>query len=193
MNKYKIQVFGWESVFHTYQVNKKGVEVINQILDDNETQDLSEVWDEIYDNLNLVGKEELSISRPNLDMETLLFKVLNENGEEEGEFFGEDIYDQMDIDSTYSSDHDFYNIEPKEVDGAVIIIHEENKGGIFEFYVESEDTPQYEDFSYSSGYIENDLFITEFVSEILFKGKVCKPEEFLDNEGKSKNVYMCIV
>jgi len=40
MNSYIIQVFGWESVFHTYQVGSEDVKVINQILKDNNTQDL---------------------------------------------------------------------------------------------------------------------------------------------------------
>ena len=190
MNSYKIQVFGWESVFHTYQVDKEGVEVINQILKDNETQDLSEVWEEIEYELDLVGKEQLSICRPNLNLERLSFIVYDADGEEDNYFFGEDILEHTDIDPNYSSDHDYHVVEPKEMGGAVIVVHEENKGGIFEFYVESEDTPQAEDFSYTVGFIENDLWVWEYVSEIFYKGNLCKPEEFLDNDGKSKNVYM---
>lgn len=190
MNSYKIQVFGWESVFHTYQVDKEGVKVINQILKDNETQDLSEVWEEIEYELDLIGKEQLSICRPNLNLERLSFIVYDADGEEDNYFFGEDILEHTDIDPNYSSDHDYHVVEPKEMGGAVIVVHEENKGGIFEFYVESEDTPQAEDFSYTVGFIENDLWVWEYVSEIFYKGNLCKPEEFLDNDGKSKNVYM---
>ena len=190
MNSYKIQVFGWESVFHTYQVDKEGVEVINQILKDNETQDLSEVWEEIEYELDLIGNQDFSISRPNLQLENLSFIVLDEDGEEDNYFFGDDILEHSDIDPNYSSEHDHYLVESKEVGGAVIVVHEENKGGIFEFYVESEDTPQAEDFSYTVGFIENDLWVWEYVSEIFYKGNLCKPEEFLDNDGKSKNVYM---
>ena len=190
MNSYKIQVFGWESVFHTYQVDKEGVKVINQILKDNETQDLSEVWEEIEYELDLIGKEQLSICRPNLNLERLSFIVCDADGEEDNYFFGEDILEHTDIDPNYSSDHDYHVVEPKEMGGAVIVVHEENKGGIFEFYVESEDTPQAEDFSYTVGFIENDLWVWEYVSEIFYKGNLCKPEEFLDNDGKSKNVYM---
>ena len=190
MNSYKIQVFGWESVFHTYQVDKEGVKVINQILKDNETQDLSEVWEEIEYELDLIGKEQLSICRPNLNLERLSFIVYDADGEEDNYFFGEDILEHTDIDPNYSSDHDYHVVEPKEMGGAVIVVHEENKGGIFEFYVESEDTPQAKDFSYTVGFIENDLWVWEYVSEIFYKGNLCKPEEFLDNDGKSKNVYM---
>lgn len=190
MNSYKIQVFGWESVFHTYQVDKEGVEVINQILKDNQTQDLSEVWEEIEYELDLIGKEQLSICRPNLNLERLSFIVYDADGEEDNYFFGEDILEHTDIDPNYSSDHDYHVVEPKDMGGAVIVVHEENKGGIFEFYVESEDTPQAEDFSYTVGFIENDLWVWEYVSEIFYKGNLCKPEEFLDNDGKSKNVYM---
>ena len=190
MNSYKIQVFGWESVFHTYQVDKEGVEVINQILKDNETQDLSEVWEEIEYELDLIGNEDFLISRPNLQLENLSFIVLDEEGEEDNYFFGEDILEHSDIDPNYSSEHDHYLVEANEMGGAVIVVHEENKGGIFEFYVESEETPQAEDFSYTVGFIENDLWVWEYVSEIFYKGKLCKPEEFLDNDGKSRNVYM---
>ena len=191
MESFKIQGFGWESVFHTYQVNKEEVEVINKILKDNETQDLSEVWVDVEYELDLIGKQELSITRPNLHLENLSFIVLDQDGEEDNYFFGEDILDHSDIDPNYSSDHDYYVLEPEDTDGAVIVVHEENKGGIFEFTVESEETPQAEDFSYTTGYIENDLWVLEFVSEIFFKGKICKPEEFLDNNEKSKNVYLC--
>lgn len=190
MNSYRIEVYGWESVFHTYQITNEDVQVVKRILKDNNTQDLSDVWEDIESELDLVGKEQLSICRPNLNLERLSFIVFDADGEEDNYFFGEDILEHTDIDPNYSSDHDYHVVEPKEIDGAVIIVHEENKGGLFEFYVESEETPQAEDFSYSYGFIENDLFEVDFVSEIFFKGKLCKPEEFLDNDGKSRNVYM---
>ena len=122
MNSYKIQVFGWESVFHTYQVDKEGVKVINQILKDNETQDLSEVWEEIEYELDLIGKEQLSICRPNLNLERLSFIVYDADGEEDNYFFGEDILEHTDIDPNYSSDHDYHVVEPKEMGGAVIVV-----------------------------------------------------------------------
>ncbi len=59
MESFKIQVFGWESVFHTYQVGSEDVKVINQILKDNNTQDLTKVWEDIEYELNLIDKEEL--------------------------------------------------------------------------------------------------------------------------------------
>ena len=132
----------------------------------------------------------MSISRPNLDLTHLSFIVLDEDGDEVNYFFGDDIIEHSDIDPNYSSDHDYHVIEAKDMHGAIIIRHEENKGGIFEFTVESEEIPQAEDFSYSYGFLENDICEWEFISEIFFKKKLCKPEEFLDNNEKSRNVYM---
>ena len=164
--------------------------VIKQELNEALTPEEEKELEEIEYELDLIGKEQLSICRPNLNLERLSFIVYDADGEEDNYFFGEDILEHTDIDPNYSSDHDYHVVEPKEIDGAVIIVHEENKGGLFEFYVESEEVPQAEDFSYSYGFIENDLFEVDFVSEIFFKGNLCKPEEFLDNDGKSRNVYM---
>ena len=66
----------------------------------------------------------------------------------------------------------------------VLFVSASNKGGLYEFHIESDEVPKPEDFSIVTGIIEMLDVYYEFIEHVYFKGEKLEIEEWLDNRGK---------
>ena len=100
-----------------------------------------------------------------------------------------DLYDHVgdddDIEEMYPYEN--YIALPEFLDDTdnVLLIVDENKGGLFECSFESDETPKTSDFSLMGGTIETPDGDYDFISRVFFKDKELEAEDWLDNRGKA--------
>ena len=70
----------------------------------------------------------------------------------------------------------------------ILLIYDENKGGLGIFEIESNELPKPEDFTYRGGSIGTPEYDLDFVAQLFFKGKLIEPIDYLDNRGKASTV-----
>jgi hypothetical protein len=70
----------------------------------------------------------------------------------------------------------------------VLLIVDENKGGLFECSFESDETPKASDFSLMGGTIETPEGDWDFISRVFFKDQELEADDYLDNRGKAATV-----
>lgn len=199
MKKYKLEVYGWEMEAVGHSLTNEQVEQIKETLDVNEYDELIEArWDFEDDGIldDMYNPDLFHMSAP-MDNGSTFFVVKDEEGNEVLTFEDKDcgdIYDNVGDDDVIETNYPYvsYLAIPEDMDGVenVLIVVDENKGGIYEMEFESEEVPTAKDFSYQSGSVDTPEGDWDFISRIFFKDKQLEIYDHLDNRGKASTAQI---
>lgn len=192
--KYKLEVYGWsmESIGHS--LNDEQLEKVDILMRDNNSDELWEVRHLLEDEIiiDIWDPDMFHMSAPFYNG-SLFFKVVDENNNTIIEFEEKDLGDAYenvgDVDSIYP--YESYLASPHyRNDGVenVLLIIDEQKGGIYEMEFESDEVPTPQQFSLMGGSIDTPEGEWDFVSKIFFKDTDLEITEWLDNRGKAATV-----
>ena len=198
MSKYILKVYGWEMEAIGHSITDEQVERIQEIMEDN---GYDELW-EVRNNGNLEEDVIDDIYNPDLfhtsgpmDNGTISFTVeldgetiLEFDGKEANNFW--DVMDMTDDEIEELYPHISYLAIPEHMENVdnLLIIIDENKGGIWEMEFESDEVPTPKDFSWQSGSVDTPDGDWDFVSRIFFRKQLLEVADHLDNRGKASTV-----
>jgi hypothetical protein len=201
MAKYVLNVWGWEMEAIGHSISDEQVERIQEIIDDNEYDELWEVrnnGDLEEDVIDDVYNPDLFHWSGPMDNNTVFFTVEDEKGEKVLEFDGKEtndfwevMYETMTDDEIEASyPHVSYLAIPEDMEGVdnVLLIIDENKGGIWTMEFESDEVPTPKDFCWQSGSVDTPDGDWDFISRIFFKKQLLEVDDHLDNRGKASTV-----
>jgi len=194
--KYKVEFFGWEMDAQGYSLDDMQVEQVRDLMEDNGAEELWEVRSEMEDiGIDIWDEGDLfHISKPFYN-HSFWGRVMDEDGnvvlEIDYKDLG-DIYDHVGDDDEIEEKYPYENYIalPEFLDDTdnVLLVVDENKGGLFECSFESDETPKSSDFSLMGGTIETPEGEWDFISRVFFKDRELEPEDYLDNRGKAATV-----
>lgn len=184
--RYKLNCYGWEAEFIGKTLTNEQVKEIKKL---KEEKGVDELW-KISFNLEDLGIDVwdgdlFHLSKP-LHNETTCFEVEDENGNivlKLGVNETSDIYETIEGFDEYNS----YDAFPKEGENVLIII-DENKGGLFYCEFESDELPVAANFACSDGSVDTPDVDWDFVDSVFFKGNKLEVADYLDNSGKGATV-----
>lgn len=197
MAKYTLKTYGWEMEAVAHSLTDEKVEQIQNLVEENEYDSLTECrWDlEELAIIDDIYNPDLFHMSAGMDNGTMMFVVEDEEGNEVLKFDIKetaDIYEHFgdDIDPDKEFKYIGYNAIPEDLDGVenVLIIIDENKGGLHEYVFESDEIPQPNDFTYMGGSIDTPDGDWDFVSRVFFKRQLLEIEDHLDNTGKASTI-----
>jgi hypothetical protein len=194
--KYTVEFYGWEMDANGFSLNDTQVQQVRDLMEENDVEELWEIRSEMEDlGIDLWNEGDLfHISRPFYN-DTFWGQVKDENGNVILEINYKDLgdlYDHLgdddDIDEKYPYEN--YIAIPEFLDGTdnVLLIVDENKGGLFECSFESDTVPTSSDFALMGGSIESPDGDWDFISRVFFKDQELEPEDYLGNSGKAATV-----
>lgn len=197
MAKYKLEVYGWEMEALAHSITDEQVERIQEIMDENEYDDLTEArWDLEDEGVldDMYNPDLYHVSGP-MDNNTVFFELYNESGEKILTFdYSEvgDIYDNVGDDDVIEADYPYQShlAIPEDMEGVdnVLALFDENKGGIWEMNFESDEVPTAKDFSYQGGSVETPDGDWDFITRVFFKDQLLEVSDHLDNRGKASTM-----
>ena len=191
--KYRVEFYGWEMDAQGYSLDDMQVEKVRDLMEENGVEELWEVRSEMADiGIDVWDEGDLfRVSKP-FYSDTFWGKVFDEDGnvvlEIDYKYLGE-LYDHVgdddDIEEKYPYEN--YIALPEFLDDTdnVLLIVDENKGGLFECSFESDELPKTSDFSLMGGTVDTPEGDWDFISRVFFKDKELEPEDYLDNYGKA--------
>lgn len=191
--KYTVKFYGWEMDAKGFSLSDMQVQQVKDLMKENDVGELWEIRGEMEDiGINLWDEGDLfNILKPFYN-DTFWGQVKDENEnvvlEIDYKDLG-DIYDHLgDDDEQYS--YESYMAIPKFLDNTdnVLLIVDENKGGLFESSFDSDTVPTSSDFYLMGGSIESPDGDWVFISRVFFKDQELEPVDYLDNSGKSSTV-----
>jgi len=193
MAKYKVEFYGWEMEAQGYSLSDEQVEQVRELMEDNGYDELWEIRSEMEDiGIDIWDEGDLfHVSKPHYNA-TFWGKVFDEDGNVVLEIDYKDLGDMYDyigdddkIEELYPYEN--YIVLPEFLDGTdnVLLVVDENKGGLFECSFESEELPKTSDFSLMGGIVETPEGDWDFISRVFFKDIELEPEDYLDNYGKA--------
>lgn len=188
--KYKVKTYGWSFESIGISLTDEQVEIIKQKMEDEGYDELHELrfeLDELLD-IDIWGGDLFHMTKP-FNNHSFYFQIEDENGEVVKEFGIRDVPNPNDV-----YDEPIYttiNAIPTS-DGVknILYIIDENKGGIFEFEIESDEIPNEQDFSYINGVIETPNGDWDFIDNIVYKSEICEIVDYLDNTGKASTIEL---
>jgi len=193
MAKYKVEFYGWEMEAQGYSLSDEQVEQVRELMEDNGYDELWEIRSEMEDiGIDIWDEGDLfHVSKPFYN-DAFWGKVFDEDGNVVLEIDYKDLGDMYDyigdddkIEELYPYEN--YIVLPEFLDGTdnVLLVVDENKGGLFECSFESEELPKTSDFSLMGGIVETPEGDWDFISRVFFKDIELEPEDYLDNYGKA--------
>lgn len=193
MAKYKVEFYGWEMEAQGYSLSDEQVEQVRELMEDNGYDELWEIRSEMEDiGIDIWDEGDLfHVSKPFYN-DAFWGKVFDEDGNVVLEIDYKDLGDMYDyigdddkIEESYPYEN--YIALPEFLDGTdnVLLVVDENKGGLFESSFESDELPKTSDFSLMGGTVETPEGDWDFISRVFFKDKELEPEDYLDNYGKA--------
>ena len=197
MAKYTLKTYGWEMEAVAHSLTDEKVEQIQNLVEENEYDSLTECrWDlEESGIIEDIYNPDLFHMSAGMDNGTMMFVVEDEEGNEVLKFDIKetaDIYEHFgdDIDPDKEFKYIGYNAIPEYLDGVenVLIIIDENKGGLHEYVFESDEVPQPNDFTCMSGSVDTPDGDWDFISRVFFKRQLLEIEDHLDNSGKASTI-----
>ena len=191
--KYTIEFYGWEMEAQGFSLTNENVEDIIELMEENGADELWEVRSELEDiGIDVWDSGDLfHISKPFYNG-TLWAKVMDEEGNVVLEFEEADMGDMYDhfgddddIDEMFPYEN--YVALPEFLDTTdnVLLIVDENKGGLMVSTFESDEVPTATDFSMMGGSVETPDGDWDFVSRVFFKNQELEAEDWLDSRGKA--------
>ena len=191
MSKYIIKTYGWSFEAIGITLTDEHVKLVKQKMEDEGYDELHELrfeLDELLD-IDIWDGDLFHITKP-FDNYKLQFQIKDEFDNTVKEFLITDTSNPNDV---YDNPVHTNIIAFPTVDGSknILFTVDENKGGIFEFEIESDEIPNEKDFSYIYGSIETPNGDWDFIDNVFYKNELCKVVEYLDNTGKSStiNIY----
>lgn len=193
MAKYKVEFYGWEMEAQGYSLSDEQVEQVRELMEDNGYDELWEIRSEMEDiGIDIWDEGDLfHVSKPHYNA-TFWGKVFDEDGNVVLEIDYKDLGDMYDYIGDDDKIEELYPYEnyialPEFLDGTdnVLLVVDENKGGLFESSFESDELPKTSDFSLMAGTVETPEGDWDFISRVFFKEKELEPEDYLDNYGKA--------
>ena len=119
------------------------------------------------------------------------FVIEDEEGKEVLKFDIQDVESLDNVIDDYYTHNGFeeYSALPNQ-DGPnnILLMIDENKGGLYYMNFESDDIPTPHDFTFTNGCIVTPEGDWDYIDKILFKGVELEIDDYLDNWGKSSNV-----
>ena len=196
--KYTVEFYGWEMEAQGYSVDDIQVDQVMELMEDHGADELWEVRSEMEDiGIDIWDTPDLfHVSKPFYN-DSFWGQVKDEDGNVVLEIdYSElgDLYDHVgdddDIEEKYPYEN--YIALPEFLDDTdnVLLIVDENKGGLFETSFESDTVPTSSDFSLMGGTIETPEGEYDFVSRVFFKDQELEAEDYLDNRGKAATVEL---
>ena len=193
MAKYKVEFYGWEMEAQGYSLSDEQVEQVRELMEDNGYDELWEIRSEMEDiGIDIWDEGDLfHVSKPFYN-DAFWGKVFDEDGNVVLEIDYKDLGDMYDYIGDDDKIEELYPYEnyialPEFLDGTdnVLLVVDENKGGLFECSFESNELPKTSDFSLMAGTVETPEGDWDFISRVFFKDKELEPEDYLDNYGKA--------
>jgi len=193
MAKYKVEFYGWEMEAQGYSLSDEQVEQVRELMEDNGYDELWEIRSEMEDiGIDIWDEGDLfHVSKPFYN-DAFWGKVFDEDGNVVLEIDYKDLGDMYDYIGDDDKIEELYPYEnyialPEFLDGTdnVLLVVDENKGGLFECSFESEELPKTSDFSLMGGIVETPEGDWDFISRVFFKDIELEPEDYLDNYGKA--------
>lgn len=185
--KYILKTYGWSAEFIGKKLTDEQVEQIEQIKEEN---GYDELWETRFDleslDIDIYDGDLFHVNKA-LDNDTMIFELEDENGNSVLSFGIGDIKTISSIDEDWD-DYVSYRGYPIEKGENIFLTVDENKGGIFEFEIESESTPTADDFTYCHGSVDFPDGDWDYIDRIFFKGQELEPSDFLDNWGKASQM-----
>ena len=196
MAKYKVEFYGWEMEAQGYSLSDEQVEQVRELMEDNGYDELWEIRSEMEDiGIDIWDEGDLfHVSKPHYN-DTFWGKVFDEDGNVVLEIDYKDLGDMYDYIGDDDKIEELYPYEnyiglPEFLDGTdnVLLVVDENKGGLFESSFESDELPKTSDFSLMGGTVDTPEGDWDFISRVFFKDIELEPEDYLDNYGKASTL-----
>ena len=201
MARYKLNVWGREMEAIGHSLSDEQVEKIQQIVEENGYDKLREV----RNNGNLEEDVIDDVYNPDLfhwsgpmDNNTVHFTVEDENGETVLEFDGKETNDFWEVMYETMSDdeieeqfpYESYLADPEGIEGVdnVLLIIDQNKGGIWTMEFESDELPTPKNFFWQGGSVGTPDGDWDFISRIFFKKQLLEVDGYNDNRYKASTV-----
>jgi hypothetical protein len=184
---YKLKTYGWSAEFIGKKLTNEQVEQIEQLKEEKGYDELSEVRFDLDElDIDIYDGDLFHVNKA-LDNNTMILVLEDENGNVVLEFNIEDINHISSINEDWD-DYISYTAYPTEEGENIFVTVDENKGGIFEFEIESDEVPTIEDFTYCHGSVDFPDGDWDYIDRIFFKGNEIEPSDFLDNNGKASQL-----
>lgn len=187
--KYTLNCYGWSGEFIAKEVTDEQLTKIKALMEENDTEDISDVRWGLQENeiLDIWSGDIFHMTKP-LQTGDMLFQLEDEDGNIVLEFNVTETQSVEDV----IEDFDDYNVYDLITDENrhIYFSVDENKGGIFQFEIESDTIPTAEDFAISAGNIETPESEWDFIDGIYFRGEKLEPTDYLDNTGKAATVNL---
>ena len=188
MKKYIIRFYGWEEEMQGYNLSQEQTDKLEEAVSSGKYESIDSMGMDIEEILGVdfFEGDAFSMSRANYLPDNTYIFVYDEN---ENELFSFDLNDMSDIED-HNEEYDYEDVTQiefvPEKGGVenVLFASSSNKGGLYEFHIESDEVPKPEDFSIVTGMIEMIDLYYEFIENVYFKGEKLEIEEWLDNRGK---------
>jgi len=193
MKKYKLNVYGWEMDVKGFSLSNEQTQEIKDHMDDGGYDDLADIiWDLEDYGVDVWSSDLFRHTAPFFNDSTL-FEIVDESGNVVTTF---NINDVSDLEEFLGNDAQditgkFIDAIPNEgINNNVLLIIDENKGGLFFMDFESEETPSPKDFSLIGGSVETLDGDWEFIDKIFFKGVELEIVDYLDNSSKAATIKL---
>ena len=188
MKKYIVKFYGWEEEMQGYNLSQEQTDKLEEAISSGKYESIDSMGMDIEEILGVdfFEGDAFSMSRANYLPDNTYIFVYDEN---ENELFSFDLNDMSDIED-HNEEYDYEDVTQiefvPEKGGVenVLFASSSNKGGLYEFHIESDEVPKPEDFSIVTGMIEMIDLYYEFIENVYFKGEKLEIEEWLDNRGK---------
>jgi|694.fasta_scaffold33937_8 hypothetical protein len=198
MAKYFLKTYGWEMESVAHSLTDDQVEQIQTLIEENEYDSLSDCrWDLEEQGIieDFYGGDLIFHMSAAMDNGTLNFVIEDEQGNTVLEFDSKqttDIYTYFGegVDPDTEFPHIGYVAIPEETENIenIIVLFDENKGGIAQYVFESDEVPVIEDFAYMTGSVDTPDGDWDFMSRVFFKKKELEVDDHLDNRGKASTL-----
>lgn len=185
---YKLKTYGWSAEFIGKNLTDEQVEKIEQF---KEEKGFDELWQLRFDldsllDIDIYDGDIFHVNKA-LDNDTMTFELEDEQGNTILSFGIEDIQTISSINEEWD-DYISHRAFPLEKGENIYVSVDENKGGIWEFEIESETVPTKEDFTFCHGSVDFPDGDWDYIDRIFFRGQEIEPSDFLDNWGKASQV-----
>lgn len=186
--KYILKTYGWSAEFIGKTLTDEQVEKIEQF---KQEKGCEELWEIRFDldsviEIDIYDGDIFHVNKA-LDNDTMTFELEDEQGNTILSFGINDIQTITSVNEDWD-DYVSHRAFPLEKGENIYVSVDENKGGIWEFEIESETVPTVEDFTFCHGSVDFPDGDWDYIDKIFFKGQEIEPSDFLDNWGKSSQV-----
>lgn len=193
MKKYRLNVYGWEMDAQGFSLSNEQTQEIKDLIDDGGYDDLNDVrWDLEDYGVDVWDPNLFRHSAPFFN-ETTVFEIVDENGDTVTTFTIDDVSDLEEFlgDDAYEIDGKFIDSIPYEgVAENILLVVDENKGGLYFMEFESDEMPTAKNFSLIGGSVETLDGDWDFIDKIYYKGKELEIVDYLDNSGKAATIKL---